>query len=62
MLSNRLGVFCRVIVATPGLYNFVRSRNYPIDEPQHILDDEEELLYAMGNAVRQLQALIQHFT
>ena len=49
------------------LYNFIRSRNDPIDEPEHIPAAEEEVIdmhageRRLGNAVR--QALIMpHFT
>ena len=53
-----------MIVATAVLYNFVRFRNDPLDDPP--ADDEVHHVQAaderrLGNAVR--QALIQqHFT
>ena len=56
-----------IIVATAVLFNFTRSRNDPLDEPQHFPGDEEEVNdthvgeRVLGNAVRQA-LIMQHFT
>ena len=66
-LRTKLQTTLTIIVATAVLYNFIRSRNDPIDEPEHIPAAEEEVpdMHAgerrLGNAVRQA-LIMQHFT
>ena len=66
-LRTKLQTSLTIIVATAVLFNFIRRRNDPLDEPEHILAEEEEVddMHAgdrrLGNAVRQAQ-IMQHFT
>ena len=66
-IRTKLQTTLTIIVATALLFNFIRSRNDPLDEPQHFPGDEEEVndTHAgeriLGNAVRQA-LIMQHFT
>jgi hypothetical protein len=64
-LRTKLQTSLTLIVATAVLFNLIRRRNDPIDEPEHILADEEEVddMHAgdrrLGNAVRQTQIILR---
>ena len=66
-IRTKLQTTLTIIVATAVLFNFIRSRNDPLDEPEHFPGDEEEVndIHAgeriLGNAVRQA-LIMQHFT
>ena len=66
-LRTKLQTTLTIIVATAVLYNFIRSRIDPIDEPEHIPAAQEEVSdmhageWRLGNAVRQA-LIMQHFT
>ena len=66
-IRTKLQTTLTIIVATAVLFNFIRSRNDPLDEPEHFPGDEEEMndIHAgeriLGNAVRQA-LIMQHFT
>ena len=66
-IRTKLQTTLTIIVATAVLFNFKRSRNDLLDEPQHFARDEEEVndTHAgeriLGNAVRQA-LIMQHFT
>ena len=65
-LRTKLQTTLTIIVATAVLYNFMRRRNDPIDEPDHLPPAGEELPAVhggerrLGNAVRHA-LIIQHF-
>ena len=65
-LHTKLETTLTIIVATAILYNFIRSRHDPIDEPHYIPDNEDDIpdMQAderpLGNAVREA-LIIQHF-
>ena len=66
-IRTKLQTTLTIIVATVVLFNFIRSRNHPLDEPEHFPGHEEEVnnVHAgeriLGNAVRQA-LIMQHFT
>ena len=66
-IRTKLQTTLTIVVATTVLFNFIRSQNDPLDEPELFPDDEEEVndIHAgeriLGNAGRKA-LIMQYFT